>query len=242
MSLASMGIYVFDADFLYDVLQEDAQAKDSHRDFGMDIIPKLVQKRLVHAHDFSKSCIRNRGNKDIVYWRDVGTVDAYWEANMDIASVEPQLDVYDFNSPIWTNQIQLPPAKMVQDISGTSTILRNSVASAGCIISGSSINQTLLFNSCRVHSNCFLSESVIMPFCIIHRACRLTKVIVDRGCEIPRGMIIGEDPEADARRFYRSEGGVTLVTRVMLNKLRQTEPEIFENFDNYKAPVAMPSY
>ena len=122
MSLASMGIYVFDADFLYDVLQEDAQAKDSHRDFGMDIIPKLVQKRLVHAHDFSKSCIRNRGNKDIVYWRDVGTVDAYWEANMDIASVEPQLDVYDFNWPIWTNQIQLPPAKMVQDIRGTSPI------------------------------------------------------------------------------------------------------------------------
>ncbi|MGN0893755.1 MAG: glucose-1-phosphate adenylyltransferase [Succinivibrio sp.] len=242
MSLASMGIYVFDAEFLYDVLQKDAQTKGSHRDFGMDIIPSLVQQHLVHAHDFSKSCIRNRGNKDIVYWRDVGTIDAYWEANMDIASIEPQLDLYDFNWPIWTNQIQLPPAKMVQDISGTSTILRNSVASAGCIISGSSINQTLLFNSCRVHSNCFLSESVIMPFCIIHRACRLTKVVMDRGCEIPRGMIIGEDPALDSKRFYRSEGGVTLVTRAMLAKLRQTEPDLFENFDSYKAPVAMPSY
>ena len=242
MSLASMGIYVFDAEFLYEILSRDAGNRDSHHDFGMDIIPPLVQQRMVHAHDFTKSCIRNRGNTDIVFWRDVGTVDAYWEANMDIASIQPQLDVYDFNWPIWTNQIQLPPAKMVQDISGSSSILRNSVASAGCIISGSSINQTLLFNSCRVHSNCFLSESVIMPFCIIHRACRLTKVVMDRGCEIPRGMIIGEDFIADSRRFYRSEGGVTLVTRAMLAKLRQTEPELFEDFDNYKAPVAMPSY
>ena len=242
MSLASMGIYVFDAEFLYEVLAKDAATKGSHRDFGMDIIPQLVAQHKVHAHDFSKSCIRNSGNKDIVYWRDVGTIDAYWEANMDIASIEPQLDIYDFNWPIWTNQIQLPPAKLVQDISGASTIFRNSVASAGCIISGSSINQTLLFNSCRVHSNCFISESVIMPFCIIHRACRLTKVVMDRGCELPRGIIIGEDAALDAKRFYRSEGGVTLVTRAMLNKLRQTEPELFEDFDNYKAPVAMPSY
>ena len=110
MSLASMGIYVFDAEFLYDVLNKDAADKASHRDFGMDIIPQLVKQGLVHAHDFSKSCIRNRGNKDIVYWRDVGTIDAYWEANMDISSIEPQLDVYDFNWPIWTNLIQLPPA------------------------------------------------------------------------------------------------------------------------------------
>lgn len=241
MSLASMGIYVFDADFLYQVLDRDAATKGSHRDFGMDIIPAMVRDHLAHAHDFSKSCIRNRGNKSIVYWRDVGTIDAYWEANMDIASVQPQLDVYDSNWPIWTNQAQQPPAKFVQDINGTSSIVRNSTCSAGCIISGSSINQSVLFTSVRLHSNCFISESVILPFCIIHRGCRLTKVILDRGVEVPRGLIIGENAELDAKRFYRSEGGVTLVTRKMMENLRKTEPQIFQDFDNYRAPY-IPSY
>lgn len=235
MSLASMGIYVFDADFLYQTLDKDAANPDSHRDFGKDIIPALVNEHLVHAHDFSKSCIRNRGNKSIVYWRDVGTIDAYWAANMDIASVQPQLDLYDINWPIWTNQVQQPPAKYVQDINGTSSIVRNSECSAGCIISGSSINQSVLFTQVRVHSNCYLSESVILPFCIIHRGCRLTKVILDRGVELPRNLIIGEDPVADARRFYRSEVGVTLVTRKMLQDLRQKEPQLFVDFDNYRA-------
>ncbi len=241
MSLASMGIYVFDADFLYQVLDRDAATKGSHRDFGMDIIPAMVRDHLAHAHDFSKSCIRNRGNKSIVYWRDVGTIDAYWEANMDIASVQPQLDVYDSNWPIWTNQAQQPPAKFVQDINGTSSIVRNSTCSAGCIISGSSINQSVLFTSVRLHSNCFISESVILPFCIIHRGCRLTKVILDRGVEVPRGLIIGENAELDAKRFYRSEGGVTLVTRKMMDNLRKTEPQVFQDFDNYRAPY-IPSY
>ena len=241
MSLASMGIYVFDADFLYQVLDRDAATKGSHRDFGMDIIPAMVRDHLAHAHDFSKSCIRNRGNKSIVYWRDVGTIDAYWEANMDIASVQPQLDVYDSNWPIWTNQAQQPPAKFVQDINGTSSIVRNSTCSAGCIISGSSINQSVLFTSVRLHSNCFISESVILPFCIIHRGCRLTKVILDRGVEVPRGLIIGENAELDAKRFYRSEGGVTLVTSKMMEDLRKTEPQIFQDFDNYRAPY-IPSY
>lgn len=241
MSLASMGIYVFDADFLYQVLDRDAATKGSHRDFGMDIIPAMVRDHLAHAHDFSKSCIRNRGNKSIVYWRDVGTIDAYWAANMDIASVQPQLDVYDSNWPIWTNQAQQPPAKFVQDINGTSSIVRNSTCSAGCIISGSSINQSVLFTSVRLHSNCFISESVILPFCIIHRGCRLTKVILDRGVEVPRGLIIGENAELDAKRFYRSEGGVTLVTRKMMENLRKTEPQLFQDFDNYRAPY-IPSY
>lgn len=240
-SLASMGIYVFDADFLYQVLQKDADTQGSHRDFGMDIIPALVKERKAHAHNFTKSCIRNRGDKSIVYWRDVGTIDAYWAANMDIASIEPQLDVYDANWPIWTSQPQQPPAKFVQDINGTSTIVRNSVVSAGCIISGSSVNQSLLFSNTRLHSNCFLSESVVSPFCVIHRGCRLTKVILDRGCELPRNLIIGENAELDAKRFYRSEGGVTLVTRKMLRKLQQDEPTLFEDFENYKSPF-IPSY
>ncbi|MBQ9275182.1 MAG: glucose-1-phosphate adenylyltransferase [Succinivibrio sp.] len=241
MSLASMGIYVFDADFLYERLSKDAATPGSHRDFGMDIIPALVKERKAHAHNFAKSCIRNRGDKSIVYWRDVGTIDAYWAANMDLASVEPQLDVYDTYWPIWTNQVQQPPAKYVQDINGTSTIVRNSVCSAGCIISGSSISHSVLFMCSRVHSNCFLSETVVAPFCKIHRGCRLTKVILDRGVELPRNLVIGENPEDDARRFYRSEGGVTLVTRRMLEKLRETEPELFVDFDNYKAPF-IPSY
>ncbi len=240
-SLASMGIYVFDADFLYDVLQKDAETKGSHRDFGMDIIPQVVKDRKAHAHNFTKSCIRNSGNKDLVYWRDVGTIDAYWAANMDIASIEPQLDIYDINWPIWTALPQLPPAKYVQDINGTSTIVRNSVCSAGCIISGSSVNQSVLFSSSRVHSNCFLSEAVILPFCIIHRGVRLTKVILDRGVELPRNLVIGENPELDAKRFYRSEGGVTLVTRNMIKKLQEDEPQLFEDFDNYRAPF-IPSF
>ncbi|MBO5565649.1 MAG: glucose-1-phosphate adenylyltransferase [Succinivibrio sp.] len=234
-SLASMGIYVFDADFLYDILAKDANNKDSHRDFGMDIIPAMVKARKAHAHDFSKSCIRNRGDKSFVYWRDVGTIDAYWAANMDIASIEPQLDIYDTNWPIWTAMPQLPPAKYVQDINGNSTIVRNSVCSGGCIISGSSVNQSVLFSSARVHSQCFISESVVLPFCVIHRGVRLNKVILDRGCEIPRDLVIGENAELDSKRFYRSEGGVTLVTRVMLKKLKETEPELFKDFDEYKS-------
>ena len=224
MSLASMGIYCFDADFLYEVLQKDAETEGSHRDFGMDIIPALVKQRLAHAHDYSISCIRNKGCPEICYWRDVGTLDAYWDANMDIASVQPQLDVYDTNWPIWTHQVQMPPAKFVQDINGTSSIVRNAVASAGCIVSGSSIVHSVLFSAARVHSNCFLTDAVILPSCVVHRGCRLTKVVLDRGCELPRDLIIGEDAELDAKRFYRSEGGVVLVTREMLKKLRENEP------------------
>ena len=236
MSLASMGIYVFDAAFLYDILQKDYEDKDSHRDFGMDIIPALVRERKAHAHNFEKSCIRNRGNKSFIYWRDVGTIDAYWAANMDIASVQPQLDVYDYDWPIWTNQVQQPPAKFVQDIGGANSVLINSVCSAGCIISGSTIKMSLLFNSVRLHSNCKITESVILPFCVIHRGSRLTKVILDRGVEIPRNMVIGEDADLDGRRFYRSEGGVTLVTRKMMAKLKQNEPGLFQDFDNYRTP------
>lgn len=241
MSLASMGIYCFDAEFLYEMLQKDAETPGSHRDFGMDIIPALVKQRLAYAHDFSISCIRNKGCPEIAYWRDVGTIDAYWEANMDIASVQPQLDVYDTDWPIWTHQVQMPPAKFVQDINGTSSIVRNAVTSAGCIVSGSSIVHSVLFSASRVHSNCFLTDAVVLPSCVVHRGCRLTKVVLDRGCELPRDLIIGEDPVADARRFYRSEGGVVLVTREMLKKLREDEPELFKDFDSYHG-AASPLY
>lgn len=234
-SLASMGIYVFDADFLYQLLAEDAANPESHRDFGMDIIPRLVGERKAHAHDYSRSCVFNVANPNVFYWRDVGTIDAFWDANMDIASIQPQLDVYDTNWPIWTHQVQLPPAKFVLDINGTSSIVRNSVCSAGCIISGSSICESVLFSSARVHSNCFLTEAVVLTGCVIHRGCRLTKVILDRDCEIPRGLIVGEDAELDARRFYRSEGGVVLITKEMLRELRNKEPELYRDFDEYRS-------
>lgn len=234
-SLASMGIYVFDADFMYEILQKDAEDEKSHRDFGMDIIPKLVREGKAYAHDYSLSCIRNVGNPNIIYWRDVGTIDAFWDANMDIASIQPQLDVYDTNWPIWTYQVQMPPAKFVLDINGTSSIVRNSVCSAGCIISGSSICESILFSASRIHSNCFLTEAVVLTGCVIHRGCRLTKVILDRDCEVPRGLIVGEDPELDAKRFYRSEGGVTLITRSMLRDLRKNEPQLYNGFDEYRS-------
>ncbi|MCK0525755.1 MULTISPECIES: glucose-1-phosphate adenylyltransferase [unclassified Anaerobiospirillum] len=234
-SLASMGIYVFNAEFLYNVLNEDARTEGSRRDFGFDIIPKLVKEHKAHAHDFSMSCIRNQGNLEICYWRDVGTIDAYWEANMDVASVQPQLDVYDTKWPIWTHQDQLPPAKYVQDISGASSVVMNSVCSAGCIISGSSLCHSVLFSNSRVHSNCCLNEAVILPSCVIHRGCRLTKVVLDRGCELPRNLIIGENETTDARRFFRTAGGVVLVTREMLEKLRVDEPHLFDGFEEYSA-------
>lgn len=233
-SLASMGIYVFNADFLYRVLQDDALNKKSKRDFGLDIIPKAVMHGQAHAHNFALSCIRNSGAPNFCYWRDVGTIDSYWEANMDVAAVQPQLDLYDTNWPIWTHQVQMAPAKYVQDINGTSSIFRNSICSAGCIISGSSVCNSVLFSAVRLHSNCFLTEAVVLPYCVIHRGCRLTKVILDRGCEIPRNLIIGENPELDAKRFYRSEGGVVLVTRQMLARLKVMEPELFRGFDLYK--------
>lgn len=234
-SLASMGIYVFNAEFLYNVLNEDARTEGSRRDFGFDIIPKLVKEHKAHAHDFSMSCIRNQGNLEICYWRDVGTIDAYWEANMDVAAVQPQLDVYDTKWPIWTHQDQLPPAKYVQDISGASSVVMNSVCSAGCIISGSSLCHSVLFSNSRVHSNCCLNEAVILPSCVIHRGCRLTKVVLDRGCELPRNLIIGENEATDARRFFRTAGGVVLVTREMLEKLRVDEPHLFDGFEEYSA-------
>ncbi|MGN1394319.1 MAG: glucose-1-phosphate adenylyltransferase [Succinivibrionaceae bacterium] len=230
--LASMGIYVFDAKILYKILSEDEEMVDSQHDFGNDIIPNLVRKGLAYAHDFSKSCVCNRA-KNQIYWRDVGTIDSFWAANMDLASVTPDLDIYDQDWPIWTYQTQLPAAKYVQDINGASSILRNSEIAAGVIISGSSICSSVLFYNVRVHSFCFINEVVAFPDCIIHRGCRLTRVVIDRGCELPRNLVVGENYEEDVRRFYRSEGGVTLITRRMLHNLREREPWLFDGFDSY---------
>ena len=227
-SLVSMGVYVFDAAYLYQLLAEDQEDEHSCRDFGMNIIPKVVKQGLAHAHPFDRSCVRNRGHEHCCYWRDVGTVDSFWEANMDLASVVPELDLYDENWPIWTNQKQLAPAKFVQDYEGKSGNSLNSVFSGGVIVSGSDIANSMLFTGVRVHSNCRLDGVVAFPDVVIHRGCRLHKVIIDKQCVLPPGMVIGEDAEADARRFYRSEGGVTLVTKSMLKALAQQDPSLFE--------------
>ncbi|WP_404325818.1 glucose-1-phosphate adenylyltransferase [Aerophototrophica crusticola] len=220
MSLASMGIYIFNAKFLYDQLERDARDPASSRDFGKDIIPYLVPRANVMAHHFEQSCVYNRAPGSEPYWRDVGTVDAYWEANLDLCHVSPSFDLYDREWPIFTYQEQLPPAKFVFDDDGRRGMAVDSMVSAGCIISGSVVRRSLLFNQVRMHSYSTLTDTVVLPEVEIHRNCRITKAVIDRGCVLPPGLVVGENPEDDARRFYRTDSGVVLVTRDMLARLQ----------------------
>jgi len=217
-TLASMGIYIFDAEYLYELLNDDVANAGSSHDFGKDIIPRVVAEGGAVAHPFSMSCVPN-GDDIPTYWRDVGTVDAFWSANLDLASISPELNIYDADWPIWTHQEQLPPAKFVHDRNGEHGMAVNVLVSGGCIVSGSHIGHSVLFSDVRVHSFCHIDQAVILPRSEIGESCRLTKVVVDRGCKIPAGTVIGEDPELDAQRFHRSETGVVLVTQDMLNKL-----------------------
>ncbi|HYC04211.1 MAG TPA: sugar phosphate nucleotidyltransferase, partial [Azospirillaceae bacterium] len=187
--------------------------------FGKDLIPYLVPRARVVAHHFADSCVYNRAPGSEPYWRDVGTVDAYWEANLDLCQVSPSLDLYDRNWPIFTYQEQLPPAKFVFDDDNRRGMAVDSMVSAGCIISGSVVRRSLLFNKVRVHSYSELSEAVVLPEVEIGRNARLSRVVIDRGCKIPENLVVGENAEEDARRFYRSENGVTLITRDMLARL-----------------------
>ena len=217
-SLASMGIYIFTADYLYRMLDEDIALEGSSHDFGKDIIPKAVGEGQVVAHFFQDSCVYN-SEKAPAYWRDVGTIDAYWEANIDLTATVPELNLYDRSWPIWTYQEQLPPAKFVHNEPNRRGEAIESSVSAGCILSGS-VHNSLLFSNCRVHSYTQIHGAVLLPEVQVGRNVRLTKVVVDRGCRIPDGLVVGEDPDDDARRFYRSEGGVTLITPRMLEKLQ----------------------
>lgn len=216
-ALASMGIYLFKADFLFDELVRDARTESGH-DFGHDLIPLLVKRARVYAHRFERSCIPNPLNTE-PYWRDVGTVDAYWEANMDLVSVQPALNLYDYSWPIYTHQEQLPPAKIVHrdDVRQGSAV--SSLISGGCIVSGAHIRDSLLFTRSRVHSYAKLEEAVILPLADIGEHAHLRRVVVDRGCRIPPGLIVGEDPEEDDRRFHRTPGGVTLISQAMIDRL-----------------------
>ncbi len=215
-AFASMGIYVFNAKFLYEQLIRDADDSKSKHDFGGDIIPYIIKKYKVQAHRFTDSCVgAQNGN---FYWRDVGTIDAYWEANMELTKVIPELNLYDREWPIWTYQEQLPPAKFVFNDEGRTGKATDSLVSGGCLISGSSVTSSVLFSDVRVHSYSDIQGSVILPKVTVNRNVILKNVVVDRGCIIPEGMQIGVDLKLDAKRFYVSEKGVVLVTPDMLGQ------------------------
>lgn len=218
-AFASMGIYVFNAKFLIRLLEEDAERADSSHDFGKDIIPGLLNSgaRLV-AHRFSDSCVMPPGARE-PYWRDVGTVDAYWEANLDLTNVTPELDLYDEEWPIWTYQLQKPAAKFVFDANDRRGMAVDSVVSAGCVISGAVVRRSLLFNCVRVNSYSLVEDTVVLPEADIGRHCRIRKAIIGTGCKVPEGLVVGEDHDADARRFHITENGVVLVTKRMLEAL-----------------------
>ncbi len=216
-TLASMGIYVFNARFLYRELERDMADPHSSHDFGKDIIPKLVAQRQAIAHPFELSCVGTRIG-ETPYWRDVGTIDAYWDANIDLTATDPLLNLYDTNWPIWTYQPQLPPAKFVHNQEDRRGMAIESLVSGGCIISGA-VFRSVLFSSVRVHSQSAVNWSVLLPSVQVGRRARLSRVVIDRDCVIPDGMVIGEDAAADAQRFHRTESGITLVTRDMLRRL-----------------------
>ena len=213
MCLASMGNYVFETEFLFEQLRRDAETSGSERDFGKDIIPSIIQDHDVYAYPFQSN------DNEHVYWRDVGTLDSFWEANMEMVVPVPALNLYDRKWPIWTYQEQLPPAKFVWEDQDRRGEAINSVVSGGCIISGSTLRRSLCFSNVRVHSYGLIEEAVLLPDVEIKRHCRLRKVIIDRGCVIPEGMVIGYDHDEDRRRGFRvSPKGVVLVTREMLGQ------------------------
>ena len=218
VSLASMGIYVFESRRLFEVLREDVVDPNSTHDFGTDIIPKLVKGGRAYAHQFSRSCVRSQREAPS-YWRDVGTLDAYFGANLDLTTASPDLDLYDQDWPIWTHSEMTAPAKFVHDLEGRRGDAVSSLVSGDCIVSGAHLSNALLFTGVRVHSYAMVDRAVILPRAEIARSARLRNVIVDRGVRIPEGLVVGEDPEADAARFRRSEDGVCLITQAMLDRL-----------------------
>ncbi len=217
-ALASMGIYVFDREFLFDQLRRDSADTGSSHDFGKDIIPRLVKESKAVAHHFARSCVKSSAEAP-PYWRDVGSIDSYFAANIDLTDTLPELDLYDHNWPIWTYAEVTAPAKFVHDSPGRRGMAVSSLVSGGCIISGAHLKRSLLFTGVRVHSYAILDHAVILPYAEIGRSVRLKKVIVDRGVRIPEGLVVGEDPQLDAQRFRRTDQGTCLITQPMLDKL-----------------------
>ena len=213
-TLASMGNYIFNTDFLFDTLKKDGENPESEHDFGKNIIPSIVEKHKVYAYPF-----RDPETNELAYWRDVGSLDAFWEANMELISPKPELNLYDPNWPMWTYQMQLPSAKFVFNDDDRRGMAVDSIVSGGCIISGSHLEKTLLFSNVRVHSYSTIEETVILPEVVINRHCKIKRAIIDRGCEIPKGTIIGYNAEQDKANGFRiTAKGIVLITRGMLGQ------------------------
>jgi glucose-1-phosphate adenylyltransferase len=215
-TLASMGIYIFGARFLYDALARDAGDPNSSHDFGRDLIPRVLGQARVHAHRYARSCVNMVGDEP--YWRDVGTVDAYWEAHMDLIQVVPQLNLYDDDWPVLSLQRQLAPAKFVLDDNGRRGMATDSVVCSGCIVSGATVRRSLLSFKVRVEEDSLIEESVILPNVRIGRGVVLRRCIVDKGCHLPDGFAAGMNAAHDAARFHVTERGVTLITPDMLDQ------------------------
>ncbi len=215
-ALASMGIYVFNKAFLFEQLIKDADMPNSTHDFGKDIIPSVIDKYRVMAYPFRDPKSGKQG-----YWRDVGTLDSFWSTNLELTGVTPELNLYDRTWPIWTYQEQAPPAKFIFDDDDRRGMAVDSIVSGGCIISGSVVRHSLLFSNVRVNSFSTVEDSVLLPEVDIGRNCIIKRAIIDKRCKIPDNTVIGEDPQADAKRFTVSPNGVVLVTPGMLGQVTQ---------------------
>ncbi|HQU69395.1 MAG TPA: glucose-1-phosphate adenylyltransferase [Albidovulum sp.] len=216
-ALASMGIYVFNWDFLRDLLIKDAEDPNSSHDFGHDIIPDIVKNGKAIAHRFSDSCVRSSLEEE-PYWRDVGTVDAFWQANIDLTDFIPKLDLYDNSWPIWTYAEIVPPAKFIHDEDGRRGSAVSSLVSGDCIVSGSEVRNSLLFTGVRSHSFSLLDNAVVLPYVTVNRKAELKNCVIDRGVIIPEGLVVGQDPVEDAKWFRREDSGVVLITQDMLDR------------------------
>ncbi|MGN6766607.1 MAG: glucose-1-phosphate adenylyltransferase [Rhizobiaceae bacterium] len=217
-ALASMGIYVFRTAFLMEQLRRDAAEKETSHDFGKDIIPHIVKNGKAVAHRFTQSCVRSSYERE-AYWRDVGTIDAYWEANIDLTDITPELDIYDREWPIWTYAEIKPPAKFVHDEEGRRGSAVSSLVAGDCIVSGAALRRSLIFTGARINSFSSLEECVVLPDCFIGRNASLSRAVLDRGVRIPERLVVGEDPVLDAKRFRRSEKGICLITQDMIDRL-----------------------
>jgi glucose-1-phosphate adenylyltransferase len=213
-ALVSMGIYVFDAHFLMEWLYRDAGLAESSHDFGKDVIPAAIRAGGVYAYPFTDLYDSNKQG----YWRDVGTVDAYWKGNLELTEVVPELNLYDNDWPIWTRHQMAPPAKFVFNDPGRRGYAADSLVSGGCIVSGAEVERSVLFTRALVQEGSLVSGTLLLPDVSVGRRCRIRNVVIDEGCVIPDGSVIGEDLEADARRFHVSPGGVVLVTPEMLRE------------------------
>lgn len=216
VALASMGIYMFSTDYLVDVLETDSRTLESSHDFGKDILPSAYKTSNLYAFPFGDLDTEDRG-----YWRDVGTVDAYWEANQDLIAVTPQLNLYNQDWPILTYQEQLPPAKFVFDNNKRRGMAVDSMVSAGCIVSGARVRQSLLSNNVRINSYSLIEDSIILPDATVERNCHIKRAVIDNDCIIPQGTVIGEDLEEDKKRFHVTPAGIVLVCPHMLDDIEQ---------------------